>query len=169
MRRCSSEALLARCSLHTSTGNSRSADLTSGGRRYRVQATPLWSCFTSCAQSSRGRCAILRSCRVSDARARPLKRDVRQATFNKPPSVKLLHVKFTLYFEAIRGRSDRAIIRDEWTERAVRAPIREEIQEDGRIRRWTVVQEMDNRYLRVILLPDGEAIHNAFFDRGFRP
>jgi hypothetical protein len=28
---------------------------------------------------------------------------------------------------------------------------------------------MDNRFLRVILLPDGETIHNAFFDRGFKP
>jgi hypothetical protein len=27
--------------------------------------------------------------------------------------------------------------------------------------------EMNNRYLRVILLPDGETVHNAFFDRGF--
>ena len=80
-----------------------------------------------------------------------------------------MHVKVTLYFEAIRRRSDRAMILDEWIQRAVHAPIREEIQEDGRIRRWTLVPEMDNRYLRVILLPDGETIHNAFFDRGFRP
>jgi hypothetical protein len=26
---------------------------------------------------------------------------------------------------------------------------------------------MDNRYLRVILLADGETVHNAFFDRRF--
>jgi hypothetical protein len=32
-----------------------------------------------------------------------------------------------------------------------------------------LVPEMDNRYLRVILLPDGETIHNAFFDRDFVP
>jgi hypothetical protein len=31
------------------------------------------------------------------------------------------------------------------------------------------VPEMDNRYLRVILLADGETVHNAFFDRGFVP
>jgi hypothetical protein len=43
------------------------------------------------------------------------------------------------------------------------------IQKDGRIRRWCQVPEMDNRYLRVILLPDGETIHNAFFDRDFVP
>jgi hypothetical protein len=28
---------------------------------------------------------------------------------------------------------------------------------------------MESRYLRVILLPDGETVHNAFFDRGFKP
>jgi hypothetical protein len=28
---------------------------------------------------------------------------------------------------------------------------------------------MEARYLRVILLPDRETVHNAFFDRRFRP
>ena len=51
----------------------------------------------------------------------------------------------------------------------VHAPIRETVQEDGRVRRWCQVPEMENRFLRVILLPDGETIHNAFFDRGFAP
>ena len=78
-------------------------------------------------------------------------------------------VKVTRYFEAVRSRPDRAVIRDEWIERAIDVPIREEIQEDGRIRRWTMVSEMENRYLRVILLSDGETVHNAFFDRGFVP
>jgi hypothetical protein len=78
-------------------------------------------------------------------------------------------VKVTLYFEAIRSRPDRAEIQNEWIERAVRSPIREHEQADGRIRRWTVVPEMGGRYLRVILLADGETVHNAFFDRGFEP
>lgn len=33
----------------------------------------------------------------------------------------------------------------------------------------TKVPEMGNRYLPVILLPDGETVHNAFFDRDFVP
>jgi len=78
-------------------------------------------------------------------------------------------VKVTAYFEAMRTRPDREVIRDEWIERAVSAPIRENVQADGRIRRWTSVPEMDGRYLRVVLLKDGETVHNAFFDRGFRP
>ncbi len=66
-------------------------------------------------------------------------------------------------------RSDRAVILDEWIERAIRTPTREQVQADGRIRRWTVVPEMNNRYLRVVLLADGETVHNAFFDRRFMP
>lgn len=78
-------------------------------------------------------------------------------------------MKVTRYFEAIRGRPDRAIIQDAWIERAIREPLRESIQEDGRIRRWISIPEMENRHLRVILLEDGETVHNAFFDRRFVP
>ena len=48
-------------------------------------------------------------------------------------------------------------------------PISQEVQDDGRIRRWVKIDEADGRYLRVILLPDGQTVHNAFFDRGFTP
>jgi hypothetical protein len=34
-------------------------------------------------------------------------------------------VKATAYFTAIRGRPDRAVIRDEWIMRAIRSPVRE--------------------------------------------
>jgi hypothetical protein len=78
-------------------------------------------------------------------------------------------VKFTLYFELVRHRSDRAKIREEWIERAMRAPLRESIQADGRIRRWVQIPEMDNQFLRVLILPDGETVHHAFFDRTFTP
>jgi hypothetical protein len=78
-------------------------------------------------------------------------------------------VRVTRYFAAMRARPDRAAIRDEWIERAVREPIREQVQADGRIRRWVQVSEAEGRYLRVVLLSDGETVHNAFFDRGFTP
>ncbi len=78
-------------------------------------------------------------------------------------------MKVTLYFEALRLRPDRAIIREEWIERAIRSPVKETVQSDGRIRRWAQIPEMENRYLRVVLLPDGETVHNAFFDRRFVP
>jgi hypothetical protein len=42
--------------------------------------------------------------------------------------------------------------------------LREEHQSDGRIRRWARIAEMGNRVLRIILLEDGETVHNAFFE-----
>jgi len=78
-------------------------------------------------------------------------------------------MKVTAYFAAIRVRPDRALIRDAWIERVISAPVREHIQTDGRIRRWAAISEMENRYLRVVLLSDGETVHNAFFDRRFQP
>ncbi len=78
-------------------------------------------------------------------------------------------VKFTKYFEFIRQRPDRAIIREEWIERVVNNPAKEIVQKDGRIRRWAPIEEMGNRYLRVVLLPDQHTVHNAFFDRSFKP
>jgi hypothetical protein len=78
-------------------------------------------------------------------------------------------VKTTAYFEAIRQRPDRAVIRNEWIQRAIESPIREVVQGDGRIRRWSAVPEAEGKFLRVVLLSDGETVHNAFFDRGFEP
>jgi hypothetical protein len=78
-------------------------------------------------------------------------------------------LKFTRYFEAIRLRADRAIIRVEWIQHVIEHPEQEVIQTDGRIRRWAAIREMEGRYLRVVLLADGETVHNAFFDRSFRP
>lgn len=75
----------------------------------------------------------------------------------------------TAYFDAIREWPDRKMITDEWVQRAVTKPVREAIQSDLRIQRWARVPEMENRVLRVILLPDGETVHNAFFDRRFKP
>jgi hypothetical protein len=61
-------------------------------------------------------------------------------------------VKFTQYFLAMRERPDRALIREEWIQRVVDHPVREQVQKDGRIRRWAATPEMEGRYLRVILL-----------------
>jgi len=61
------------------------------------------------------------------------------------------------------------MIRDEWIQRVIEHPVKETIQQDGRIRRWAPIAEMDGKFLRVILLSDGETVHNAFFDRVPRP
>lgn len=76
-------------------------------------------------------------------------------------------MKFTEYFLHTRERPDRARIKLEWIQEAIENPVHTEVQSDGRIRRWTKVQEL-NRFLRVILLEDGETVHNAFFDRSFK-
>ena len=77
-------------------------------------------------------------------------------------------MKTTQYFIYTRQRPDRSIIKDEWIEYVIQNPLREERQSDGRIRRWARISEMGNRALRIILLDDGETVHNAFFDRDFK-
>jgi hypothetical protein len=76
-------------------------------------------------------------------------------------------MKFTQYFLYTRQRQDRIHIQIEWIQHVVDHPLKEEIQSDGRIRRWAKIAEV-NKYLRVILLSDGETVHNAFFDRSFK-
>lgn len=47
-------------------------------------------------------------------------------------------------------------------------PAKEIVQSDGRIKKWGRIPEAGGKYLRVVLLEDGETVHNAFFDRRFR-
>lgn len=60
------------------------------------------------------------------------------------------------------------MIKDEWIEYVINHPLHEEIQSDGRIRRWAKIRDAGNRYLRVIFLEDGKTVHNVFFDRRFK-
>ena len=69
----------------------------------------------------------------------------------------------------MRQRADRVIIRDDWIRKAIDMPVRQFVQADGRIRRWALIDEMGGCYLRVVLLADGVTVHNAFFDRSFKP
>lgn len=78
-------------------------------------------------------------------------------------------MKTTRYFEAIRLRPDRAAIRDVWIAQVMARPHHQRTQADGRIRRWARIDEAGGRWLRVVLLADGETVHNVFFDRGFKP
>ena len=77
-------------------------------------------------------------------------------------------MKVTEYFLSTRQRPDREWIKFEWIQYVIDHPVREEIQSDGRVRRWARIGEARNKYLRVILLEDGETVHNAFFDSSFR-
>ena len=75
-------------------------------------------------------------------------------------------MKTTRYFEEQVLRK-RPYIRRAWCDRIIHAPLRREIQADGRIRFWGIVNELDGRALCVVTLEDGETVHNAFPDRGF--
>ena len=48
-----------------------------------------------------------------------------------------------------------------------RTPWKTVIQSDGRIKKWAHIQDA-GKVLRVILLEDGETVHNAFFDRSYK-
>ena len=78
-------------------------------------------------------------------------------------------MKTTRYFDATRDRPDRSGIQAVWIQRVMDQPEYEETQADGRIRRWARIAEAGDKYLRVVLLSDNETVHNAFFDRGFKP
>jgi hypothetical protein len=53
-------------------------------------------------------------------------------------------------------------------QRIIRRPERREIQADGRIRLWGYAVSLGG-YLRIVLLSDGETVHNAFLDEDYRP
>ena len=72
------------------------------------------------------------------------------------------------YFKYRRLRPDRRRFLDAWIEEAIRRPIPQSVQADGRIRRWITVDSA-RRFLRRGLLPDGRTVHNAFFDQRFPP
>jgi hypothetical protein len=76
-------------------------------------------------------------------------------------------MKMTQYFK-ISVMTRRPYIKEEWIEHIIRHPIRSEIQSNGRIRCWGFIQEV-GKYLRVVTESDGETVHNAFFDRRFKP
>ena len=78
-------------------------------------------------------------------------------------------MKTTRYFDNLKSRPDRALIKHQWIQFVCDSPEKTLIQSDGRIRKWAKIEEMDNKYLRVVLLKDKETVHNAFFDRRFKP
>ena len=79
-------------------------------------------------------------------------------------------MKTTRYFDEQVLRK-RPYIDPAWCVEVIAAPLRRETQPDGRVRFWGEIAtggDTDPRILRVVTLADGETIHNAFFDRGFR-
>jgi hypothetical protein len=77
-------------------------------------------------------------------------------------------VKTTRYFEEQVLRKRQYLKRD-WCESVINNCLRSEEQPDGRIKFWGRVPDLGERILRVVTLSDGQTVHNAFIDRGFKP
>ena len=78
----------------------------------------------------------------------------------------ILQLKTTRYFREQVLRK-RPYIKDQWIKKALKQPIRKEVQSDGRIRFWVFVKKIE-KYLRVVTLEDGRTVHNALPDRNFK-
>ncbi len=74
-------------------------------------------------------------------------------------------LKITRYFQE-QVLKKRPYLKPEWCLALMKDKRYSEIQEDGRIRLWGYIEE-ENKYLRLVLLEDGQTVHNAFFDRDF--
>jgi hypothetical protein len=74
-------------------------------------------------------------------------------------------MKTTRYFQN-EVLVKRPYLKIEWIERVLAHPEKTEVQDDGRMRYWGYVAEID-RALRVVTLDDG-TVHNAFPDRTYR-
>jgi hypothetical protein len=75
-------------------------------------------------------------------------------------------VKTTKYF-AEQVMRKRSYLKEEWCLHVLQNPEKVELQENSRVRYWGYVEEL-GKYLRVITLEDGETVHNAFPDRGYK-
>jgi len=71
------------------------------------------------------------------------------------------------YFEneVLRKRD---YLKKRWCIDVINNPLKVEEQDNGRVRFWGVVKEVEGKFLRVVTLSDKTTIHNAFFDRGYK-
>ncbi|MBT3186192.1 MAG: hypothetical protein HN343_01095 [Candidatus Thioglobus sp.] len=74
---------------------------------------------------------------------------------------------YTGYFEneVLRKRD---YLKKRWCIDVINNPLKVEEQDNGRVRFWGVVKEVEGKFLRVVTLSDKTTIHNAFFDRGYK-
>jgi len=77
-----------------------------------------------------------------------------------------MNMKFTMHFMN-DVLPKRPYLDEELIEDILSNPIRKEIQDDNKIKLWGY-SSRHTRFVRIILLEDGETIHTAFFDRNFK-
>jgi len=75
---------------------------------------------------------------------------------------------YTNYFEKEVLRK-RPYLKREWCIQVLMNPIKMERQENNRFKFWGKIDELGEKYLRVVTLEDKRTIHNAFPDRSFKP
>lgn len=76
-------------------------------------------------------------------------------------------MRFSSHYEQDRrDQPDRERITIEMCERTVAEPVASERSVKGRVAYWGYV-EGEDRYLKVVVEPDGEEVVTAHFDRGF--
>ena len=78
-------------------------------------------------------------------------------------------MKATGYYRRRSVEAGRDYLSDDLCQRVLDDPERRDVQANGRIRHWARLPELDGRALRVVTRDDGETVHNAFIDRGFKP
>lgn len=79
----------------------------------------------------------------------------------------MLSMKTSGHFDDdVSKRPDRISISDEWVDQARREPEYVEHQQNGRTKHWIYVEGRE-RWLRIMVLEDGETVHTKFWDRGF--
>jgi hypothetical protein len=79
-------------------------------------------------------------------------------------------MKTTPYFDEQVLRK-RPYINSILVKQVLKAPLVSRRQTDGRWRLWGLVtdpRDGKTRALRVVILEDGETVHNAFYDRDFK-
>lgn len=88
-------------------------------------------------------------------------------------------MKTTRYFREQVLRK-RPYLDPAWCSAVIAAPLRRDSQVGGRVRYYGKIldprdygkildpRDGETRVLRIITLDDGETVHNAFFDRGYR-
>ena len=76
-------------------------------------------------------------------------------------------MKTTVYFDRfVSKKHPESIQYLDDVEKALTQYLKLEHQSDGRTRRWVYIEEA-KKYMRAIVEPDGQTIHNAFFDRDY--
>jgi hypothetical protein len=76
-------------------------------------------------------------------------------------------MKTTPYFST-NVMARRSYLRHEWIESVLTNSLRTEVQANGRIRRWALIADV-GKYPWVVTEAGRETVHNALFDRRFRP